>query len=135
MSYCRYSSMDFQCDLYVYECQAGVAIQIAKNRPRIKDIIPEPPEEVYPPTRDYFMAQAKHFSVVRNLAMQSPIEPIGLPLDGQHFLIADYDEAADKLIELFDMGYNVPLYAIELLHEDAAKIKANERPKGQAAYR
>lgn len=32
MSYCRWSSMDFKCDLYIYEAEDGIAIHVASNR-------------------------------------------------------------------------------------------------------
>ena len=32
MSYCRWSSMDFKCDLYVYEASDGIVIHVASNR-------------------------------------------------------------------------------------------------------
>ena len=33
MSYCRFSSMDFLCDLYVYEAYDGFAVHVARSRP------------------------------------------------------------------------------------------------------
>ena len=32
MSYCRWSSDDFRCDLYIYESAAGFVIHVAANR-------------------------------------------------------------------------------------------------------
>ena len=43
MSYCRFSSMDFQCDLYVYDhYQGGTVIHVAKRR-RVLNLSKLPP--------------------------------------------------------------------------------------------
>lgn len=37
MSYCRWSSDDFQCDVYCYEADEGFIIHVAVSRPVLKD--------------------------------------------------------------------------------------------------
>lgn len=118
MSYCRWSSDDFQCDVYVYESVYGVFVtHVATNRVVFKEklpaLVPFEPEYV-----DQFLA--RHNQVMAMVDAADRVQ-INLPHDGQNFSDPDAAACADRLEYLQLLGYNVPQYAIDALREEAAE--------------
>ena len=113
MSYCRFSSDNFKCDVYVYEdVMGGFTIHVAASK--IIGNAPELPNITEVSNDEYFKAyeaQMKFMETVKH-------EKIGLSQDGKAFNIATAKECADKLLELKAIGYNVPQYAIDALIEE-----------------
>ena len=117
MSYCRFSCNDFQSDIYCYEHVGGFfAIHVACNRPVWGDKLP--PEEDY--TQENIEAWVKRHNRVMEMLDDIPREDIGLPHDGERFCEPTAQAALERLLELRDIGYNVPQHAIDGLKEDAA---------------
>lgn len=114
MSYCRWSSDDFWCDIYCYEdLTSRYTIHVACNR--VVGDIPKTPH--IDPLDDIKAFMGAHRAQMEYLETAER-EPIGLPHDGESFSYATPGEAADKLEELMCMGYHVPEYAIEELREE-----------------
>lgn len=115
MSYCRWSSDDFQCDVYVYEhVHGGFVTHVAGNR--------RTPSEPFPPQVsitdiDAYIARRK---IVDAMLEATERKPIGLPHDGESFNDDTASECADRLERLRALGYNVPQRAIDALREEAA---------------
>ncbi len=113
MSYCRFSSDNFKCDVYVYEdISGGYTIHIATSK--IIGNAPELPNITKVSSNEYFKAykaQMKFMDTVKR-------KKIGLPQDGKTFNVATTKECADKLLELKAIGYSVPQYAIDSLIEE-----------------
>lgn len=112
MSYCRWSSDGFMCDVYVYEdCSGGWTTHVATNR--VKERAPEifvpgaTPEEY----RERYDKYRKHMDTVER-------ERINLPHAGESFNDATPGECAQRLQDLKALGYNVPQYAIDALLEE-----------------
>lgn len=119
MSYCRFSSDDFKCDVYVYEsCHGYFAIHVAGRRVEYREPLP-------PPAPDNDVAAWLHrFEIVQEIFQRSPMIEIDLPHAGGSFECADAAACADKLVELKNLGYVVPDYVIEeLRHESAAALE------------
>lgn len=115
MSYCRWSSMDYLCDVYCYEHVDGYfAVHVAENRPVYKTELP--PQVDYAKDPEGWM---KRHHEVMNMLDEADREPIGLPYDGQDHQFSTSEEAAYFLEELRSVGYNVPDTAITALHEEA----------------
>ena len=116
MSYCRWSSDCFQCDVYVYESDCGFEIHVAVARHVSETPRPELKENPsVDDTVDYYMA-------CLNWAKNAEVTaPIGLPFDGESFCFSTPKEAAEKLIEIKNAGYYVPQYAIDSLLEEASE--------------
>ena len=57
MSYCRWSSMDYDCDLYIYESESGFEIHVARRRPDIDRSKLPPPVDIssVPPSQQASM--------------------------------------------------------------------------------
>lgn len=118
MSYCRFSSDDGQCDVYVYEHYMGFWVtHVAGQKRRPIEPLP-PPVPCSPERAAEWLARHKR---VQEILDQSPYEPIGLPHDGESFEHATPDECAENLERLQALGYNVPQYAIDALREEAAE--------------
>lgn len=114
MSYCRFSSDDFQCDVYVYaDCMGGYTTHVAGRRHVFKK--PLPPEVSTDNIEDWIERHKK----VNKMIDKAKLVDIGLPYDGEQFNDPTPEECADRLEELRTMGYIVPQYAIDALREEA----------------
>jgi len=117
MSYCRWSTDDFQCDIYCYEsCSGGWDIHVATRRYVLKDgdlpsYVPFSPE-----TKD---AWIERWMKVMEWVKTAELREIGLPYDGKSYNEPTAADAAKRLIALRDEGYNVPKDAIDALLEEA----------------
>jgi len=115
MSYCRWSSDDYQCDIYAYEAETGFVVHVASSRRRFAEPLPEPVS----PSED-FDGWWKRLKTVSSMLDQATSHPIGLQNDGESFSFDTPGECADKLVHLRELGYNVPEYAIDSLREEQA---------------
>lgn len=119
MSYCRWSSDDFACDLYCYEdVRGGYTTHIASNRvvgevPPVPDILEVVPEEWVAACN----AQDAFLGTVQR-------EPIGLPFDGQTFNDPGLESFLARLIELRAAGYRFPEC---VLNDVKAEIEQEKR--------
>lgn len=115
MSYCRWSSDDYQCDVYVYEdISGGWTTHVACKRPVYEAELPP----VVPFTPDNLQAWDERHGVVIQMLESAECPAIGLSRDGQSFSDSTPGECADRLVSLRDEGYNVPQYAIDALREE-----------------
>ena len=121
MSYCRFSSDDFQCDLYVFEDVAGgFTTHVAGSRCVFHE--PLPPDVPYPlgaePGSDAVKKWfARHQKVMAMVEAAERVD-IGLPHDGESFNDVTANDCADRLERLRAIGYRVPQYAIDALREE-----------------
>jgi hypothetical protein len=100
MSYCRWSTDNWKCDLYIYESVGDFwALHVAANR------------NVY--TEDGNVDHDNHI-------------PIDLPHAGEMFELATPGDCADKCEELRKLGYNFPDYVITTLREEQAELDNGE---------
>lgn len=116
MSYCRWSSMDFECDVYCYESVGGgYVVHVATNR-RERD-------EKKPPLWNENIDEGwlQHHEKVMAWLDTAESKPIGLSRDGEIYSIETPKDAADLLQSLKDEGYNVPDYAIEALRSESGQ--------------
>lgn len=117
MSYCRWSSDDFQSDVYVYEsCYGGYATHVAG----IRYVFAEPLPSVLSYHDDPTAWFARH-EAVSEMIEKAGRRPIGLPHDNETFNDETPGECADRLEKLRALGYNVPQFAIDTLREEAAE--------------
>ena len=117
MSYCRFSSDDFQCDVYVYEsCHGGWEIHVAGCRYVFKEPLPA----IIPWTDENAEACIARMRKVSAMVDQAGQEDIGLQHDGESFNERSPAECANRLVYLRELGYRVPQEAIDALLEEAA---------------
>lgn len=104
MSYCRWSTDDFQCDLYVYaDVSGGWTIHVAGNRPVYKEPLPPP----IPFTAETIRPWMERDQIIHRMLEQAERVPIGLPYDGQSFN-DDRDGTVATLRMLKEAGYQFP---------------------------
>lgn len=116
MSYCRWSSDDFQCDVYAYEhVYGGFMVHVARNRV----VFTEPLPEDVPFEAEHLEAFMARHQKVMAMVDAAERKPIGLPHDGEDFCEDDAGACADRLESLRALGYQVPQYAIDALREEA----------------
>ena len=109
MSYCRWSSDDWQCDVYCYEdCRGGWTTHVAELRHTFAETLPE---KIEFGEDGYWERDRK----VMQMVDTAELVPIGLPHDGETFNDPTAQDAADRLMMLREVGYNVPQYAIDTL--------------------
>jgi hypothetical protein len=116
MSYCRWSSDDFQCDIYCYaHCDGGFRIHVANRRYVFKE--PLPAEISF---SDNATAWAEREMKVQEMVHNASLEKIDLPCAGEDYHVATAREAAAHLERLRGLGFRVPQYAIDSLLQDAS---------------
>lgn len=117
MSYCRFSDNDYQCDVYVYsDVGGGITTHVAGRR----FVISEPLPESIPFSPNRFEEWYARHEKVMSLLDSEKMVKIGLQHDGKTFNHDTPTECANFLIELRDMGYNIPQYAIDALIDEVS---------------
>lgn len=117
MSYCRASSDDFRCDLYIYQSFGGWVTHVSARR---NDL----PDEAYPPplpwgkTKDEHRAWYDRHQTVMAMINDAELVPIDLPHAGESFCDDTPGECADRAESLRALGYRVPQYAIDSLRAE-----------------
>lgn len=117
MSYCRWSSDGFQCDLYVYEDVAGgYTTHVASNRKkhRVSDIDFSCPETIM----EQYRQRLEELDDPENTS-----SPIGLPHDGETFNDATLQDLRERLVELRAVGYKFPDYVLVDIDTEMAERK------------
>lgn len=133
MSYARFSSDDFQSDVYVYDSNAGYVTHVARNRKVLAEPLPEPVELLHLPeagtgvTEDEFTRAAQAFLArhkrVHAILERSESKPIGLAHDGEMFVHATAGECADNLERLAEIGYHVPGFTLRALRAERTELE------------
>lgn len=118
MSYCRWSSDDFQCDLYCYAAVGGGYVTyVASMRHVIEEKLP-PPIKFENDPQGWVYRNAIVMRIVEN----SELVPIGLPCDGERYEDKTLKEFRDRIAGLIAMGYRVPSKVLETID---AELKEN----------
>jgi len=103
MSYCRFSTDDFNYDVYVYQSERGYVVHIAENRYVFdRSLLPKVTLK---------STQEEHYErnkLLSQLVANSERVKIGLEYDGQTFTFGDLDQLYYFLIKLYMKGYNIP---------------------------
>lgn len=117
MSYCRWSSDDYQSDVYCYEAETGFVIHVANVRYVFDGPLPAPVSH----ERDGFDRWFTRQQAVTSMVDRAERVELSLPHDGESFSFDTPGECANELNRLRAWGYNVPQYAIDTLHEEQAE--------------
>lgn len=118
MSYCRFSSLDYFSDVYLYESLRGHELHVARRRHVFdRGLLPEMPKMNDPDWAEKFTERNR---ILMDLVSKAEIVPIGLSHDGLSWTLTR-EEALDKLLMLRREGYRVPQGAIDTLREEIAQ--------------
>ena len=122
MSYCRWSTDDYQCDVYVYEdAGGGWTTHVASARYVYKEPLP-PVVECDPDNDEAWEAWLDRHKAVQRMVDEADRVEIGLPHDGDTFSDDSAGECADRLESLRLLGYVVPQDAIDSLRMEEQSV-------------
>lgn len=127
MSYCRWSTDDFQCDLYVYaDVAGGYTTHVAGNRPVFDK--PLPPVVIFADNPEAWMK--RHAEVMR---MMDGVrrEPIGLGYDGQTFRDETPEDLLATLTFLRDAGYRFPQEVLDEVESEIVEAEDGNKEGGK----
>lgn len=128
MSYCRLSTDDFQCDLYIYECVTDQwMIHVAARKVVYKEPLPEP-VELDTHDKESWKAWFDRRGIVDAILKRTELVPIGLPYDGKTIAVDSPGECADAVEMLLALGYRAPAHVVDELRKEQVELD-NERSK------
>lgn len=121
MSYCRWSSDDFGCDVYAYESAEGFTVHVAEARyvgdiPKVSPMPFNQGDELW---TEWFVAYEKQTKVVAGLSTKN----IGLEYDRQTFVFQTLQEFLDGMLDIQSKGYNVPEWTLESIRQEISDGK------------
>jgi hypothetical protein len=133
MSYCRWSSDDHRCDVYVYEDVAGGwQIYVAGRTRRLRDGTHFPPHVDMQEDFDGWFNRHREVSDIineRNEGVLWDWEMLPESHAGASYNEPSPGECADRLEGIRAAGFNVPQYAIDALRaEQAAAMPIEQKP-------
>lgn len=112
MSYCRWSSDNFTCDLYCYESNDGFVTHIAESRQRLWFRIFH-----YLTDKRFPMGKGETYRVWRFIQYFSFTFPRGLmykkiklPYAGESFTDPTEADMFKRIRDLISLGYKIPTY-------------------------
>jgi hypothetical protein len=121
MSYCRWSSDDFQCDIYLYEdVDGGWTLHTAGNRPVWPEGLLPPPA----PDNDIHAWMVRN-SKVMDLLENIPRVKINGPHDSKTFRCGTIGKVRELLLDLRANGYRFPNYVLETVQDEIRKHGEN----------
>ena len=120
MSYCRWSTDNFKCDVYAYESQSGFEIHVAARR--VVGDVP-PLANILEVSTDEFM---KSYNAHHEFLETAERLNIGLEYDGKSFTCDTLEEFLEKLKEIKSKGYNVPDSVFEEVAQEMADLTGVE---------
>lgn len=121
MSYCRWSTDDFLCDLYCYESDEGFVTHIAANRPIWGDKRPDPVPFNNETIGDGSWLARRN--LVMDLLDEINREPVDPEYAGKHYLDDTLEEFLARLISLKNAGLSFPDYVIENVKQELKDAK------------
>lgn len=118
MSYCRWSTDNYGCDLYCYASEEGWVTNVAGNRP-VGEV----------PTLDMSLLSGPHSNLPlfveqhrrqHKFLTRCEREPIGGPHDGETFIDEMLEKFRARLVFLRACGYRFPDCVLEDVDEELA---------------
>lgn len=129
MSYCRFSTNDYQCDVYCYEsCYGGYQTEVASRRYVFTGPLPPPLPNDQGMLENVMAFYARHDQVRKLLDVQNMVK-IGLAYDGASFVDDTLEEFLERLQMLRTAGYNIPDYVFDDVREEIAFSKLSEEER------
>jgi len=119
MSYCRFSSDDFGCDLYCYEdCAGGFTTHVAAIKYAFKEPLPPPISLNDSNVKEWW----ERFQKVQVMVREADHVPLNLPHDAETFNDPDLQSFLDRILYLKSLGYRVPDGVIDTVKEEIKEV-------------
>jgi hypothetical protein len=125
MSYCRFSSDNWNCDVYVYEnCSGGWTTHVADRRLWVRPIPAMDHLKITTKVNVFILwIRIKLWRIRYTLNVLSlkliPLRRSNLPYAGETFNDPTPQQCAARLVSLLKLGYKVPDFAIQALLNEA----------------
>ena len=117
MSYCRWSSLNWMCDVYCYEdVSGGWTTHVATNR-RVREPVPGEVDFSTSTLEEWADAHNRTMDDLENISL----EPIGLAYDGDTFNDPTLESFRDRLFMLREAKYIIPDCVFEEIREELAQ--------------
>jgi hypothetical protein len=114
MSYCRWSSDSFRCDVYAYESvYGGFELHLASNR--IPDDAPRVDDKLLYSDISKWCKQYNKLSKYMETCKHTKIDH---EFSGASFTYDTLEELRDGFIKLREQGFNYPDYVLEDINEE-----------------
>ena len=123
MSYCRWSTDNFNCDLYAYQSDRGYIIHVCAGK-YSGDIPKNDMSFLDSGTKEDIDKYLQTSKVQSDYLKTCGTEPIGLPYDGETFELETIEDFYNKMQELIKVGYRCPESVLE-----GIKDEINEQTK------
>lgn len=121
MSYCRWSSNNFKCDVYCYEdVNGGYTTHVAGLR--VVGKVPPEPDIRKVPVEVWLAAHEDQMAFLDTAKRK----PIGLPHDGESFNDPTLEAFEERLRGLKEMGYYVPKHVFRAIAEEIKERDAHD---------
>lgn len=113
MSYCRWSSDNWRCDLYCYEdVSGGWTTHVAANK--VVGDVPKEADLDPPDFKNYITTHKAAMAYLETAERKN----IGLAYDGQTFNDDTLEDFRSRLLMLRAAGYHFPDYVLEEIDEE-----------------
>lgn len=122
MSFCRWSSLDYQCDVYVFGSNRGFETHVAGRRRVVPEGTFPPPLTVGPGDPEWPQQWVDRHNAVMAIMDDDRFAWVALPepVAGESYIDHTADECADRLERLRDdYGLIVPQDAVDALRQEA----------------
>lgn len=120
MSYCRWSSDNWQCDVYAYEADYGIVVDVAQRHRMFDPVYPYPLDSLYETLTNQGMEAAQTLMDRQQLAVDhSHWIPLNPRYAGKNYYNLTKYEAANLLKTMKENGIHIPNSAIETLNQEA----------------
>jgi hypothetical protein len=128
MSYCRWSSDDWRCDLYCYEdVSGGWTTHVAGRKPiDVPRELPWPNKSPDDDKEAWKKWQASHDAAMKYLET-AEYRNIDLPHAGDTFNDPTLEAFKERLLYLRGLGYNFPDYVLEAVDAEIADLQKPEQ--------
>ena len=127
MSYCRWSSDNWRCDLYCYEDVSGGWTTHVAGRKRVGEIPDDRFADFIAKTISVEEYSALHVAQLEAVGKCELVD-IGLPHDGETFNDPTLEDFRERVIYLRGLGYSCPDYVIEAIDQEIADRRAPQEP-------
>jgi hypothetical protein len=122
MSYCRFSSDNFGCDVYAYSSgEDRFHVHLAFSRvvgdvPKLPDLPDPGPGQALP--QEAVQAYMEAHRAQMDFLETAEREPLDLPHAGGGFVYETLEEVLEGMLWLRSLGYRIPDYAFERIEEE-----------------
>lgn len=129
MSYCRFSTNAFRCDVYAYsDVAGGYTIHVAARKRLVPEDFPDPLEEAMKGINDDPEGAMARYNTLNAEMNAFPLVELTAPSAGQIFRRDDLESFHAKMLELRGEGLRFPDEVLEWIESEMRDQDATPTP-------